>query len=196
MTPPTPLTLPRGDAITWSVELDVAELGDRVRLCQQSAATTREKGQRLEELMVWLLPHIPGFQVRRRDVFDSEHSQEIDIVLWNERRSDGFAGFGEIIMVECKNWTRPVDSSDVAWFYWKMRMGGVREGLLIAASGITGEQNRLRNAREIVISANRDDPSRRIFVITLDEISALTSRDDLRSLIIDKYLDLTRLAPF
>ena len=196
MTGPAPLTIPRGDVSTWGEEFDIADLAERVQLCRDAAATTREKGQRLEQLAIWLLPHIPGFQVRKTDVFNPDHSQEIDILVWNEKMPGGFPSFGENIIVECKNWEGRVDSSDIAWLYWKMRFGGVREAILIAANGITGMASRRRNAQAIVILANAEDPSRRIFVLTLSEIERLTTRDDLRELLIDKSLDLAAQAAF
>ena len=169
----------------------VVRIAAHLALCQAPAPTTREKGQRLEQLAIWLLPHLPGFRVRMTDFFSADYAQEIDVLVWNEQMQGGFPSFGERIIVECKNWERPVDSSDVAWFYWKMRLGGVREGILIAANGVTGEAQRRRAAQGILTAANADDPAKKIFVVTLAEIAALTSHTDLRELLIDKNLRLT-----
>jgi Restriction endonuclease len=191
MTRPSHVTVPRGDPSTWGQVLDMAELAAHLDLCRAPAPTTREKGQRLEQLAIWLLPHLPGFRVRIVDFFSADHAQEIDLLIWNEQMQGGFPSFGEKIIVECKNWERPVDSSDIAWFYWKMRLGGVREGILIAANGVTGEMKRRRAAQGILTAANADDPARKIFVVTLSEIAGLTSYTELRELLIDKSLKLT-----
>ena len=186
------ITIPYGDARTWASPLDTAELAMRIRECRKASSTTSEKGQSLEQLMVWLLPHLPGFRVRAKDVFSSDHSQEIDILVWNEKIQDGgLPSFGEKLIVECKNWNRRVDSSDVAWFYWKMRVGGVREGILVAAKGVTGVRERRTSAQAILTAANGENPSVRILVITLAEIEKFTSSVDLRDLLIDKILLLT-----
>jgi hypothetical protein len=115
-------------------------------------------------------------------------------LVWNEQMVGGFPSFGEKIIVECKNWERRVDSSDIAWFYWKMRLGGVHEGILIAANGVTGKLSRRQAAQGIITMANAENPSKRIFVITLDEIAQIASYVDLRKLLIDKSMDLTAQA--
>jgi hypothetical protein len=196
MTSPAPVAVPRGDATTWMQELDTAELAAHVQACQAPTPTTRDKGRRLEQLAIWLLPHIPGFRMRRVNVFSADHAQEIDIAVWNEQMQGGFPSFGPKLIVECKNWDRRVDSSDVAWFDWKMRLGGVREGILIAAQGVTGTRSRRQAAQAIITAANSEDPPRQILVLTLSEIAGLTSSLQLRELLIDKSLDVTVQAAF
>lgn len=187
-----PVSMPHGDVSTWTQPLDTSLLAEHVTDCRCSNGTTRDKGQRLERLLCWLLPHVPGFRVHAVDMFSADHAQEIDLLLWNEQQAGGFPSFREKIIAECKNWTRPVDSSDVAWFDWKMRLGGVSEGILLAASGITGDPLRRSAAEGILAAANAEQ--RRILVVTLDEVAALTSRQDLRDLLIGKVLNLTARA--
>ncbi len=199
----SPIHIPYGDDSTWGRALDATQLKQRVQACREPVAkgrrkgiTTREKGQRLEQLMVWLLPHIEGFRVTKTDIFATGRAQEVDIVIWNEKLPGGFPSFGEKVIVECKNWEQPVDSSDVAWFYWKMRFGGVRQGILVAAAGITGEGARRSHAQSIITLANMEEPSIRILVMTLSDIEQLTSREGLRNLIIDKDSAITAQAVF
>lgn len=189
MTGPAPVSIPHGDDTTWTQSLDTALLAAHVEHCRADAPNSREKGQRLEQLICWLIAHVPGFRVVKVDKFSDDHSQEIDVLLWNEQIDRiGFPQFGSTILVECKNWTRRVDSSDVAWFDWKMRLAGASEGILVAASGVTGDRGRREFAQAILSAANSQQ--RRILVLTLEEIADLTSRHDLRELLIGKVMDL------
>ncbi|KAE8765985.1 hypothetical protein [Georgenia thermotolerans] len=160
------------------------------------AASTKEKGERLEHLMCWLLSHLPGVQARRRNVYSANGAQEIDVLFYNEPTTGGFAEFGSKFIGECKNWVRPVDSSDVAWFAWKMRLGGVYQGVLFAANGITSDHKRRTAAQSIVLDSNSETPSRQIYVLTLDEVADITCTGDLRELLIDKAMLLTGRDPF
>lgn len=139
--------------------------------------------------MTWLIAHLPGFVVRQRNAWSASRAQEVDLVVWNEQHADGFAGFGYKILVECKNTGGKVESSDVAWFDWKMRLGGVSEGILVAANGITGDPQLRTAAQDILSHANAE--SRRIMVMELEDIAQLTSRLDLRNLLIDRQMGLT-----
>lgn len=139
--------------------------------------------------MTWLIAHLPGFVVRQRNVLSASRAQELDLVVWNEQHADGFAGFGYKVLIECKNTGGKVESSDVAWFDWKMRLGGVSEGILVAAHGITGDRQLRTAAQEILTLANVE--KRRIMILELDEIAQLSCRQDLRDLLIDRQLDLT-----
>jgi Restriction endonuclease len=159
-----------------------------VLACRDEPPTSREKGQRLENLMTWLIAYLPGFVVKRRNAWSSSGAQEVDLVVWNEQHPGGFPSFSSKMLIECKNTADPVDSRDVAWFYWKMRLGGVNDGILAAANGITGDVDRQTAAREIVALANAEE--RHIMVVDLASIASLTSREALRGLLIDRQLGL------
>lgn len=185
---PTPApTTPHGGPATWTTALDTHELAIRVASC--AAATGPAKGQPLEHLLTWLLPHVFGFTVINTNVFNAAGSAEVDAIVWNDQLPGGFPSFSDSLLVECKNWERPVDSSDVAWFDWKLRLGGASTGILVAANGITGDADRRSAAWSIVQMANVD--GRRIVVVTLAELAALTSTADLRLLLIRKVSLLT-----
>lgn len=193
---PAPVTLPIGDSERWTSPLDKAELSAHVAWCRAPASTTTEKGQRLECLLAWLLSYLPGFRADRANLYSEDGAQEVDLFFWNEQWRDGFPNFGAQIMCECKNWDRPVDSSDVAWFDWKMRLGGITEGVLFAASGITTRRYRREAAVGILTAANADSPARKIHVITLDDVERLSTTHDLRNLIIEKSMGLAARSPF
>lgn len=193
---PAAITLPFGDPSIWSGPLDTNELARHIDQCRANAPTHQEKGERLEQLVCWLFPHIPGFRAERVDVFSDDGAQEIDVIFWNNGHPEGFPSFGTIVLAECKNWQRPVDSSDVAWFDWKMRMGGVTHGILMAANGITMKYSRREAAVGILTSANADVPPRRIHVVTLADLELLESTADLIQLLKLKSMGLVARDPF
>lgn len=145
--------------------------------------------------MVWLLSHLPGMTARRTNSYSQDGAQEVDVSFWYEQQPGGFPGAesGQV-MGECKNWQRPVDSSDVAWFAWKLRLASVSQGVLIAANGITMDDRRRNYAVGVLTRALEE--GRTILVLTLDEIAALSTTAELRNLLIDKQLALGLQDPF
>jgi hypothetical protein len=83
------------------------------------------------------------------------------------------------MLVEAKNWTRRVDSQEVAWFDWKMRMGAVSRAILVAARGVTGDIRRRKSAIDIIHTSNRE--GRRILLVTMHDLAAVTSTADIES---------------
>lgn len=194
MAPAAPVgPLPLGDVGTWQTPLDVVELAARVQHCQ--TAPIAMKGPALESLLTWLLPTIPGFSVRHVNRWTTGGASEVDLSVFNFQHAAGFASFPDSILVECKNRSKRMTSDDVAWFDWKMQLGGVELGIIVTAIGITGNVARKTAAWSIVGKANMAAPKRRILVVTLEEIAGLGSKDALRELLITKASLLPLWAP-
>ncbi|MHB8577256.1 MAG: restriction endonuclease [Dehalococcoidia bacterium] len=116
-----------------------------------------------------------------RNRFNPARSQEIDIVLWNDRVPAGLWFLPEILLVECKNWTNPTGSAEVAWFDHKIRSLGQEYGILIAANGITGDRRRLDFAHDIVRYALGQ--RRRLLVVTAADLRNLTRPAEISELL-------------
>lgn len=171
---------PIGDQDTWSAEFNVDVLAQRVRRCRE--AQGNEKGKLLENLLVWLLAHVPGFIVGQPNVWSEDGSQELDLLVWNEQAPPGvLPSFGDCIIVECKNWSGKVGSAEIAWMAWKLMQGHVETGILIAANGVTGSTSSERNGHSAMWAANRE--GYRILLVTLDDIAGLTSSEDFVGLL-------------
>jgi hypothetical protein len=150
--------------------------------------TMPEKGKALEDLAEYLFTGIPGITIavrNRKNVFATE---EIDIAFWNEQHNDGLKAFDPTILVECKNWSKPVGSMEVNWFLSKVEHRGERFGILLAANGITGDAQDMKEAHRVV--ANYLLKRIRLIVISREEILALTSSDELVKLIKVKYCEV------
>ena len=101
---------------------------------------------------------------------------------------DGFYFLPNIILVECKNWSKPVSSEEVNWFDSKLKRRGQSFGILIAANGITGNSQNVESAHEIIRVALSE--GRQLVVITQTEIKTLQTTQDLVSLIQEKLCEL------
>jgi hypothetical protein len=154
----------------------------------QAAATTADRGRALEDLICYLFGLLPGIQITKRNELNAFATEEIDVALWNDAGRDGLFFLPNIILVECKNWSQPVSSSEVAWFLTKLQNRGLEYGFLIAPKGITGEAGDLTAAHSLVFAAQL--LKRRLILLTTDELQALAHTDDLVLLIKDKLCTL------
>lgn len=158
-------------------------------------STAADKGAALEEFCAVFFGSVPGITVAERNVLSDAHSQEIDIVLDNDAFPDGLPMLCDPLFVEAKNWSRPVGSAEVAWFDWKLRLGGITHGFLVAANGITGSAEDGKSARAIVKQAAIEH--RWILVVTPDELLTCATSEDLRALVRAKRRQTsTGRAPF
>lgn len=148
------------------------------------AATNAEKGKIFEDLACYLFEIVPGITVAMRNTLNIYDTEEIDVSLWNERETDGLSFLNNVILVECKNWSKAVGSIDVNWFATKVEDRGLDFGILLAANGITGDESDLTRAKSIV--SNYLKKHIRIIVIDKLEILNLNSTEDLIRLIKEK----------
>jgi len=153
-----------------------------------TGGTTTQKGKSLEELVCYIFGKVPGIAITHRNPLNTFQSEEIDVALWNEKVAGGLYFLPHIILVEAKNWSNPVGSSEVSWFDQKLRNRGLDFGVLVALSGITGNASDRSSAHQIIASSLRDQ--RRIVVATGKDLSALKQTDDLVTLIKVKLCEL------
>lgn len=151
-------------------------------------ATTAAQGRALEDLVCYVFAQVPGISITRRNEMNSFHTEEIDVALWNDGHADGFFFLPNIILVECKNWSRRVGSTEVSWFDSKLRSRGLGFGVLVAPNGITGDEVDLTAAHSIIAAALRE--GRRLVVIRSDEFLALADSAELVRLVKEKLCDL------
>ena len=103
----------------------------------QTEHDANRKGLWLEELMELLFRSVDGFQVfppRRRS-----EDEEIDLVIRIDSSDPLWAHEAPYILVECKNWSRPVgpDAFDRFRSKIKRRYGRATLGLFVAPGGFT-----------------------------------------------------------
>jgi hypothetical protein len=167
--------------------IDQTRMADFVQV-GLNGITTAESGKALEDLVCYLFDLVPGVSITHRNELNAFDTEEIDVAVWNDGDPDGLSFLPNIILIECKNWSARVGSSEVNWFDSKLRSRGLDFGILIAARGITGHSADLTAAHSIVASALKD--RRRFLVITTDELLALPDTGSLAHLIKKKLCDL------
>jgi hypothetical protein len=102
-----------------------------------NGATGQEKGDALEELGAYLLSCVDGFEIVGKKYRTKDY--EIDILVRNTITQDPIlAGFGPYILVECKNWGKPVGTAQVNHFLSKIQFHDCHCGIIIAKTGISG----------------------------------------------------------
>jgi hypothetical protein len=153
-----------------------------------NGATTADRGRALEDLICYVFAQVPGIAITRRNEMNVFHTEEIDVALWNDGNADGFFFLPNLVLVECKNWSHSVGSSEVSWFDTKLRNRGLNFGVLVATNGITGDAADLTAAHSIVAAALRE--GRRLVVIGTHELLSLTDSTQLVHLIKEKLCDL------
>jgi restriction endonuclease len=153
-----------------------------------TSATTALQGRALEDLICYVFMQISGISITRRNEMNAFQTEEIDVALWNDGDRDGFFFLPNIILIECKNWSRRVGSAEVSWFDSKLRNRGLNFGILVATRGVTGDAADLTAAHSIVAAALRE--GRRLVVISIDELQTLTDASKLVHLVKEKLCDL------
>jgi hypothetical protein len=103
-----------------------------------SAKTKDEKKKSFENLANFMLGSIdPSISVWQNVLTATE---EIDLLLKNEANDPFWLRLGSPILVECKYWKKPIGTSVLRDFKGKLDSHGIKTGILLAYSGITGNE--------------------------------------------------------
>jgi hypothetical protein len=148
----------------------------------------RIRGRYYENLLAYLLESVPGCQIERNSL-NNYGTEEVDITVANYRFPNGLPMLPELFLIECKNWSAPVDSTVLGYFVNVVVDRGCTLGVLAAANGITGLQEH-RN-RAYAIGASALVRCIRILVITSEDMAALTCPQDFIDLLQSRNLKLT-----
>jgi hypothetical protein len=154
----------------------------------RNGATTTKQGRSLEDLVCYIFGKIPGISISHRNPLNTFRSEEIDVALWNEKRSHILDFLPNVILVEAKNWSNPVGSSEVAWFDRKLQNRGLDFGILLALRGVTGNADEKTSAHQIIAQSLFE--RRRIVILTLDDIVNLRDTSLLVTLIKTRLCEL------
>ena len=162
-----------GSLASWSHRLQDEARGRVIRERLHEARTAslpNQKGQALEEAVFLCLESIPGFSVSRRP---RNVAKEIDLVVRNESVDPYWGKFRPYILVECKNWSKPIGRGEaVDPFVRKLERhrAAVGVGLLVALHGFT------KPSRDEIASIQREN----LFIVPLDgdDLDALARAND------------------
>jgi hypothetical protein len=155
----------------------------------RNGTTTAQQGRALEDLICYVLGQVPGVAITHRNEMNAFETEEIDVAVWNDGTPDGFFFLPNIVLVECKNWSSRVGSSELSWFDAKLRTRGLAFGIFMTTLGITGQASDMTAAHAVIAAALRE--GRRLIVVTTDELLAIGSTEALVHLVKLKICDLT-----
>ncbi|MEU5554294.1 restriction endonuclease [Micromonospora sp. NPDC047793] len=139
-------------------------------------------------MLAYLLESVPGCHVQR-NTLNYYGTEEVDITVANEKADGGFRMLPDIFLVECKKWSRPVDSTTLGYFVNVVVDRGCSLGILAAANGITGHQEHRNRAHAIGAAALVRGI--RILLVTDEDLRRLQSPSDLVALLHRRNLALT-----
>ena len=108
-----------------------------------TGSTADAQGKAYEALAVHLFESVPGC-FAERDIISFFGAEQIDVAVGNPRLPDGLPLLPTVLIVECKDWARPVDSKAVGYFINILANRGVEAGVLIAAT-VTASRATRRN---------------------------------------------------
>jgi hypothetical protein len=166
------------------VTLDPAVIRDHLNAAA-SALDTDTQGKAYEKLIVYLFESTPGC-LAEPNVISAFGSEQVDVAIGNLRVPDGPALLPATFLVECKDWSKPVDSSTLGYFINTLTNRSVEVGLLLAARGITGDPRDFSYAHSLLIQASARGI--RVLVVTTEEVAALASSSDFVDLLNRRHL--------
>jgi hypothetical protein len=151
------------------------------------ASSNMDKGRALEGVGRLVFASVRGIELRATNTVSVFKSEELDAAIFVEECKD-IPLRSMVVLVECKNWRKPIGSREVGWFVAKLRKRGVKDGILLAAHGVTGDSGKLTSAHDEIQAALMDGI--RVLVITCSEILSLATTDDVLRLLRQKQVDL------
>jgi hypothetical protein len=168
-------------------ELSADTISAHLGQAADPANSTHLRGRAYEDVLEHIFQAVPGCDTRRNSL-NRFASEEVDISVMNFRDNDGLRALPEIFLVECKNWSDPVDSATVSTFATKIRHRGCTLGVLVAANGVTGDPHEKTAAYQA--AANALVEKTRILLLTTSDLQRLRSSKDIVALLHRRQLDL------
>lgn len=166
--------------------------GHLERACNP-ANSTYVRGRAFEDVLEHVFVSVPGCDAQRNSL-NRFSSEEVDLSVMNFRDQDGLRALPEIFLVECKNWSAPVDSATVNGFVSKVRHRGCTLGVLVAANGVTGDPHEQTAAYQSAALALVEKV--RILLLTTNDLQKLASTKDVVAILHRRLLDLTAAGTF
>jgi hypothetical protein len=143
-----------------------------------------EKGRLLEQVISDLIELVPKLKVVNSRVYDGIH--EVDLHVRNYNRDGVWADFEGMIFVECKNWSEPTGSSEIASFYVKLKDNSIKCGLFVSIFDITGKN--YEDARGQV--KLRLPEGFKIIIFNGNDIREILNCKDVSAKVDEKYIKL------
>jgi hypothetical protein len=166
---------------------DVAAVSAALSGLTAPAANTVQLGDRMQDLVAYLLDTMPGVTVKKQKSKNFGESEETDIWIQHQMHLSGLPFSDFLIPVECKNEATAISSADITRFATKIADSCGIDGLFIARAQLAGgephENAHLAIHDELV-------KGRRIVVLVGADLATLITTQDLVDLIVDRFTEL------
>jgi hypothetical protein len=100
--------------------------------------STAKRGLTYEHLALVLIVAVEGLSVIGQDIRSA--AEETDLLISNQSADVFWHRLGDPILIECKNWDKPVGAAEITIIDAKMDRKRIRTGILLSREGITGDQ--------------------------------------------------------
>ena len=165
-----------------ALEADIYEINPTLagKLYQKAAA---EDWRALETLAAYELSCVPGFEVSVQK--PSQSSVFDGLVHIKGQMVDFRRELGTYLLVECKDWKKPIDSEPIAYLAQNLVFHECKAGILFSWSGITGT-GEMKNAALTVLRAYHH-AGKAIIVLDHNDFRSAAEGTPLQGILRKKY---------
>lgn len=147
-----------------------------------NAPHAQAKGELFELLLKYVFESVPNTLVVHNSA-SFLGSEQIDLAVANR---GGFPGLPDKFLVECKNYSDPVDSKAVGYFLYICLSRSAELAVIVASNGVTGDSDELTHAHSLAMTAQA--LRCRLVVLTRDDLLALANEQALVDLLERRHL--------
>lgn len=178
-------------------------LANLKRPFDKSTETTKEKGDRLENLVSFLIQKSYFFEIYRNI---HTATNEIDeVIILSERGKQALHEFNlsrdllaiesDIVLGECKNYSSTLDVTYVGKFYSLLVSTDVPFGIIFTQKGLTGNENEFHDAHGLtkvlrIIEKYQNDREMFILTFTIEDYDKIVNGESFFDLIKAKKIAL------
>ena len=154
----------------------------------RKSASPNERGFALEELLCDLFKKIPGLSITKRNEDKKFEDRDIEIIFWNEQKSDGFYFLPNIIPIGAHRWLEKIEKEHIKWFLRRLKERGLSFGILIATNGLAEDEEERSLLRQQISLALNDE--RQILILKGKDFEKISSAEQLVTLVKEKLCEL------
>ena len=173
--------------------IDIDELRDCLAKAIEPGNSTYIRGHAFEDAIEVVFTAVPGCDVQRNSL-NRFASEEVDLSVMNFKDPGGLRALPDIFLVECKDWSVPVNAATVSTFALKIRHRGCTLGILVAANGVTGNPHERTAAFQSAALALAEGT--KILLMTTADLHTITCATDVVDLLHRRLLDLVAAGTF
>ena len=152
------------------------------------SSSPNEQGFALEELLCNLFKKIPGLSITKRNEDRKFDGKDIDIIIWNDQKSDGFYFLPNILSISARRWLEKIGREHISWFISRLKERGLSFGILVAMNGLVEDEEERSLVRQQISSALNDE--RQIVILKGLDFEKINSTEQIVTLVKEKLCEL------